>query len=246
MKRFVTVETAGTSKESNSKKSKLDGLVQDIQYQREKTATSGILDFNFKKKRCRVLSKVSEIGDNKNGIVYWMSRDARVQDNWALLYAQKLALKNDLPLHIIFCLVPKFLDATIRHYKFLLQGLQEVFEECKLLNISFHLLPGMANKELPKFVKKHSIGAVVTDFSPLRVPLKWVEDVKNSLPADVALVQVDSHNIVPVWITSEKQEYAARTIRNKINSKLDEWLTEFPPVILHPHKSVIKPEVLDL
>ena len=40
---------------------------------------------------------------------------------------------------------------------------------------------------------------------------------------------------MPCWITSDKQEYAARTIRNKINSKLDEFLTPYPPVIKHPH-----------
>ncbi len=27
-------------------------------------------------------------------VAYWMSRDQRVQDNWALLYAQKIALEN--------------------------------------------------------------------------------------------------------------------------------------------------------
>lgn len=38
-------------------------------------------------------------------------------------------------------------------------------------------------------------------------------------------------------MTSDKQEYAARTIRNKINSKLEEFLTPFPPVIKHPYSS---------
>ena len=46
--------------------------------------------------------------------------------------------------------------------------------------------------------------------------------------------QVDAHNIVPVWVTSDKQEYAARTIRPKITKKLPEFLTEFPPVVRHP------------
>ena len=48
------------------------------------------------------------------------------------------------------------------------------------------------------------------------------------------LYQVDAHNVVPVWETSDKQEYAARTIRNKIMGKLGEFLTEFPPVVKHP------------
>lgn len=76
--------------------------------------------------------------------------------------------------------------------------------------------------------------------------MSWVEDVKKTLPKDVPLMQVDAHNIVPCWIASDKLEYAARTIRNKINSKLAEYLTEFPPLIEHPHKSERKPEVFSI
>lgn len=49
--------------------------------------------------------------------------------------------------------------------------------------------------------------------------------------------QVDTHNIVPCWITSPKQEYGARTIRSKIHSQLCNFLTDFPPVIVHPYKA---------
>jgi len=49
-----------------------------------------------------------------------------VADNWALIYAQQLALAEELPLHICFCLVPRFLDAAYRQYAFMLKGLQEV------------------------------------------------------------------------------------------------------------------------
>lgn len=38
-----------------------------------------ILDFKFNKKRCRLLSKSMDIGDNGGGILYWMSREQRVQ-----------------------------------------------------------------------------------------------------------------------------------------------------------------------
>lgn len=40
---------------------------------------------------------------------------------------------------------------------------------------------------------------------------------------------------MPCWYASSKQEFAAKTIRNKINTKLEEFLTEFPPVIKHPY-----------
>lgn len=56
----------------------------------------------------------------------------------------------------------------------------------------------------------------MTDFTPLREPLQWLEDVKKSLPEDIPLIQVDAHNIDPCWVASPKLEHAARTIRGKI------------------------------
>ncbi|XP_078420141.1 CPD photolyase isoform X3 [Cetorhinus maximus] len=164
-------------------------LSESIKKSRLSTATS-VEEFNYNKKRVRLLSKTKGIRENCQGIIYWMSRDQRVQDNWAFLYAQWLALKHKLPLHVCFCLVPKFHDATIRHFDFMLKGLQEVAEECKQLDISFHLLIGFAKDVLPEFVKENNIGSVVTDFSPLRPPLQWVENVRHNLPEDLQFVQL--------------------------------------------------------
>lgn len=40
--------------------------------------------------------------------------------------------------------------------------------------------------------------------------------------------QVDAHNIVPAWVASDKEEYAARTIRPKIHRNLPSFLEPFP------------------
>lgn len=165
-----------------------------------------------------------------------MARDQRVEDNWALLFAQNLAIKNKVPMHVLFCLTDSFMDATIRHFIFMLKGLEEVADECHKLNVNFHLLRGDHGKEIPKFVKENKIGALVCDFSPLRIHRSWVDSIKKNI-GEIPFVQVDAHNVVPIWIASDKQEYAARTIRNKINSKLGEYLTQFPPVIKHPYKA---------
>jgi deoxyribodipyrimidine photo-lyase len=114
-------------------------------------------------------------------------------------------------------------------------------EELHALKIPFYLLSGEPKIAVPEFVNKYKIGGVVTDFSPLRVPMKWAEEVGKKLTSDddeddsVPLCQVDAHNIVPVWVASDKQEYAARTIRPKIDRLLATYLTEFPSVISHPH-----------
>ena len=46
-------------------------------------------------KRTRTLKNGSFIGKS---VLYWMVRDKRFNDNWALLAAQKAALKNKVPL----------------------------------------------------------------------------------------------------------------------------------------------------
>jgi deoxyribodipyrimidine photo-lyase len=203
-----------------------------------KSFCNSIEEFNYNKKRIRVLTKPNceQIKDNCNGVMYWMSRDQRVEDNWALLYAQRVGLKYKCPVFVCFCLVPNFLNATIRHFMFMLKGLQEVEHECKALNISFHLLIGEAVQVLPQFVQKHKIGAVITDFSPLRISKQWSSKLSNELSSQqIPICQIDSHNIVPVWVTSNKCEYSARTIRSKIHNLLPEFLTQFPPVIKHPY-----------
>lgn len=227
------------STKSSAKSSENSDFVSLFKEERKSTAKN-ILDFKFAKTRARILNNQAEVKSKSNGIIYWMFRDQRVQDNWAFLFAQKLALKNEVPLHVCFCLLPKFLDANMRHYKFLVKGLQEIEEECNALNITFHLFYGNGGTEVPKFVREHSMGAVVCDFCPLRVAMDWVENLKKDVPADIPVIQVDAHNIVPAWVTSDKQEYAARTIRNKIVSKLPQYLTEFPPLVKHPFKSELK------
>jgi deoxyribodipyrimidine photo-lyase len=154
-----------------------------------KSICSSVNDFSFNKKRVRPMNNTNVIPQDSQTILYWMSRDQRVQDNWAMLYAQRLALKQQLPLHVAFCLVPTFLAAPLRAYRFMLKGLQEVEKECQQLNIIFHLLMGQAENVLPKFTETYKVGTIVTDFAPLRVPRQWVENVAKKITT-IPVVQV--------------------------------------------------------
>ena len=53
-------------------------IVSSIEAKRKKKAAS-VIEFKFNKKRCRIISKSMDIGDRGGGILYWMSRDQRVQ-----------------------------------------------------------------------------------------------------------------------------------------------------------------------
>jgi deoxyribodipyrimidine photo-lyase len=165
-------------------------------------------------------------------VAYWMSRDQRAADNWALLFAQQLALQRQRPLWVVFCLVPQFLGATRRQYAFLLRGLREVEANLAEHNIPFRLLTGSPEEELPAFVARKGIGQLVADFDPLRIKRLWKDGVASSL--DIPVFEVDTHNIIPCWVASTKQEYAARTIRPKIHRALPEFLQPFPPLEVHP------------
>ena len=194
-----------------------------------------VSDFNHK--RCRLLTKCA-VPSGHGPVLYWMSREQRVQDNWALIYAQKLALKRSAPLMVCFCLVPKFLDATIRQFGFMLKGLREVEQELQSLEVPFSLLMGLHKDQVPTFATSHTVSSIVCDFSPLRVPMGWTADVGRELDqSSIPLVQVDAHNIVPCWLASSHLEYAARTIRPKIHANLPEFLVQIPSVVKHPHPS---------
>ena len=83
-------------------------------------------------KRIRQLNNLEyQTGD----IVYWMSRDQRLKDNWALLVSKAFAKKYSVNFVVVFCLVPDFLEATIRQYGFMLKGLQQVASELSEKNV---------------------------------------------------------------------------------------------------------------
>ena len=135
-----------------------------------------------KKEGSRAAASSSSSSSSGGGsVVYWMTRDQRVQDNWSMLYARQLAREHGAHLRVIFSLVPKFLEATERQYSFMLSGLQEVERELKELKIPFEILTGFAWETLPKYVKQHQAGAVVTDYGPLRISKDWTKKVATEL-----------------------------------------------------------------
>ncbi len=165
-------------------------------------------------------------------VVYWMSRDQRVKDNWAMLFAQEQAIRTKSPLVVVFCLVHSFLQADQCNYDFMLKGLAEVSVSLSSYGVAFRLLEGIPRKVLPGFLKKIEAGFLVTDFDPLRVKRQWKEDVSKSV--DIPFYEVDAHNIVPCRSASVKQEYGAHTIRPRLLKVLPEYLTPIPGIRRHP------------
>jgi deoxyribodipyrimidine photo-lyase len=165
----------------------------------------------------------------KGPVVYWMSRDQRVRDNWALSFAMEEAQDADEPLIVVFTLMSGFLGATLRQYDFMLKGLNRLEGHLSRLNIPFVILLGDPVSTLPPFVKGHHAGMLITDFDPLRIKRKWKKEIGDQV--SIPIYEVDAHNLVPCWIASNKEEYSAGTFRPKIHALLPEFLDEFPPLV---------------
>ncbi len=176
-------------------------------------------------KRVRIIKSVDE---KKGPVVYWMSRDQRADDNWALIFAQEKAKQKGESLAVVFCLVPNFLGSTIRQYGFMLKGLQELERKLRTFNIPFYLLAGQPEEEIPLFILKNGAGLLVTDFDPLKIKKEWKKKVSDKI--DIPFYEVDAHNIIPCFEVSDKEEFAAYTIRPKIHRLLPEYLEEFPSI----------------
>jgi deoxyribodipyrimidine photo-lyase len=163
-----------------------------------------------------------------------MSRDIRISDNHALIAAQKSALESKLPVIIVFNVLPKTGHRSREHYEFMISGLKEVEQEAKKLNIGFVITSGEYNEQILNVVEKLKPKELFFDFSPLRGPRKKQKMIASSVNFRVSVV--DTHNIIPVWITSNKEELAAHTIRNKIHKNLSQWAVEPEKLTHHPYK----------
>lgn len=197
----------------------------------------------FRRERGRLLNKGS-IPESGECVVYWMIRDVRCVDNWALLYARHLAAKQNQPLMVLYVLPPppphtETVDEdvpplqtsqkmTLRHGDFLLGGLQCLNKELNDLNIPLHVLQPdnvEVGQVVQDFIDNHKASTCVVDYSPLRQVVGWLEQLTS---VKIPVVQVDAHNIVPAWYASNKREVGARTLRPKLHKLLPDFLTDYP------------------
>ncbi len=187
------------------------------------------MDSDLLKTRIRQISSSDFEGKS---VLYVMSRDQRVQDNHALLCAQKHALVKNLPLAVVFCLQPKSGVRAREHYRFLLEGLKDVEADLAKFNIPFMMLIGDGFERLSGMIHHVQPTAVYFDFNPLKGPKNLQQKLCKVSPCNMYVV--DTHNAVPLWITSDKSEVGARTIRTKIHKKLEEYLIEPEKPVKHP------------
>lgn len=161
-------------------------------------------------------------------VLYWMQSAVRSRHNQALDYAVSQANRLGLPVLVVFGLTPSYPSANARHYQFLLEGLRDVHAGLEARNLPLlTLLTGEHGPAEAALALAQSAALMVTERAYLRHLREWRGWLSTQLERqhpDLPLAQIESELIVPLEVTSVKQEYAARTIRPRIHRALEKYL----------------------
>ncbi|MEC9491025.1 MAG: deoxyribodipyrimidine photo-lyase [Halanaerobiales bacterium] len=150
----------------------------------------------------------------KEFVAYWMQSSQRLKYNQALGYAVERANQLNQPLLIFFLLNSNFPEAEYGHFKFMLQGLQEIKNDLKAAESNFYIVDYHRIEDLEQITKKASL--VVSEKVYLKHLCQWKKEASQKIAVPFYLVE--SNLVCPIEEVSDKEEYAAYTIRKKINS----------------------------
>ncbi len=153
-------------------------------------------------------------------VVYWMQRAQRALDNPALDVAVEAANILEQPVVIFFAPVPFYPHANLRHYAFLAEGIAGTADRARKRGIGF-ILRRYPEHSLLKFCDEVKASLVVGDENPMREPSHWRNLAAKKLK--LPLWTVDADVVVPSKLL-EKEQYAARIIRPRLNQRLQEFL----------------------
>ncbi len=155
-------------------------------------------------------------------VLYWMQASQRVLYNHALAEAIARADTLGLPVVVGFGLMDDYPEANARHYAFMLDGLRDVAAALKDKGVAFVLRRGAPPDVALALAKQAAV--VVCDRGYLRHQVQWRQTVADRAPCPVIEVETDA--VVPVDTVTDKLEHAARTIRPKIEKRLDDFIRE--------------------
>ncbi len=157
---------------------------------------------------------------NRQYVLYWMQASQWAEDNHALEAAILKANEFNKPLVVVFGITDDFPEANERHYRFMLEGLQETQAVLKSRGIKLIILHESPELAVLKVARQADL--VITDGGYLKIQRAWRQYVAEHL--DCLMVQVESDVVVPVQVASQKENYSAATLRPRINQQLDYFL----------------------
>lgn len=173
--------------------------------------------------RTRVLNKKKNAA-RASYVLYWMQQSQRADFNHALEYAVREANQLGKKIVVVFGLDPRYPQANMRHYCFMIEGLRDTRAALARRGIKLAICPGSPEKVALRF--SGNAVMMVCDRGYLRHQRAWRRHVARHAPCKV--VQVESDVVVPVETASDKCEYAARFLRPKLQRLMHGYLDDVP------------------
>ena len=149
-----------------------------------------------------------------------MQASARAEYNHALEYAIRKSNELKKTLIVIFVLTHDFPGANARHYHFMLEGLFETQKALLKRGIKMAVIIGNP-PDIAASISREACVAI-TDMGYLKIQRQWRREAAEKMKC--SLIQIESDAVVPVETASEKEEFAARTIRPKITKLLGKFI----------------------
>lgn len=153
-------------------------------------------------------------------VLYWMQQSQRAENNPALDLAVREANRRKLPVVVGFGLMDDYPEANRRHFRFMLEGLQEVAAALQRRGIRLVVRHGQPSAVALALGQRAAL--IVCDVGYTRHQREWRREL--AAEADCRVLAVEGDVVVPVAVVSTKAEYAARTIRPRIQKHLDDYL----------------------
>lgn len=157
-------------------------------------------------------------------VLYWMQQAQRTKGNLALDWAIQAANECHLPLLVAFALTPSFPGANARHYQFMLEGLAEVRQDLQQRGIGFVIRLGDPPDIIASLAREAAL--LVGDIGYLRIQRQWRKQLAKQIDCPFSAIEADV--VIPIRLVSQKEEFAARTIRPKIHRLWQRFLEETP------------------
>ena len=177
--------------------------------------------------RIRVLNDVPPRQDGRY-VLYLMQQSQRAGFNPALELAVEEGNRLGCPVVACFGLLDGangFPEANARHYAFMLQGLADAKAELDARGIAF-----VVRKASPAALARELAGEaalLILDRGCLSIQKQWYAEIGEA--GGTRVLQVEGDVVVPVETASGKHEFAARTLRPKVQRLMDDFIAPLEP-----------------
>lgn len=153
-------------------------------------------------------------------VLYWMQASQRAFWNPALEFAIDIANEHKLPVLVVFGLTPNYPEANLRHYAWMLQGLQETAQALRERGIGFVMRLGNPQDVALSLADRAAV--LVMDRGYLHHQRTWRKYLAKRAPCSV--IEIEGDAVVPVEMAYPRQAVSAAVLRRRIQPLLSRFL----------------------